>query len=277
MTIVQRRAAVTHLVEAFPTSERRACRLMRLARSRWQHVSRRAPQEALRARLRELATLRPRWGYQRLHILLQREGFAVNHKRVLRLYREEGLAVRRRTKKRVAMPRVPLPTPAGANERWSMDFVTDALADGRAVRCFTLVDDFTRESLAIEVTHSLPALRVLQVLERLARTRGLPRSIVCDNGPEFAGRAMEDRSLAAGLQSCSAASRPRWSNPIGVCPSNQEGTAGPSITRATHSLAGPALGRTSARPPHWLPRTARWLGRSPGRRPFEHRWPCALE
>lgn len=191
MTVEQRRAAVTHLVAQYPTSERRACRLIGLARSRWQHVSRRPVHAALRARLRELAALRPRWGYQRLHILLRREGFAVNHKLVLRLYREEGLAVRRRAKKRVAVVRVPLPRPGGPNERWSMDFVTDALADGRAFRCFTLVDDFTRESLAIEVNHSLPALRVLQVLDRLARTRGLPRSIVCDNGPEFAGRAMD--------------------------------------------------------------------------------------
>lgn len=184
MTVEQRRAAVTHLVGAFPTSERRACRLMRLARSRWQHQSRRPTYEALRARLRELAALRPRWGYQRLYILLRREGFVVNHKLVLRLYREEGLAVRRRATKRVAVARVPLPTPITMNERWSMDFVTDALADGRAFRCFTLVDDFTRESLTIEVSHSLPALRVIQALERLARTRGLPRSIVCDNGPE---------------------------------------------------------------------------------------------
>ena len=191
MTVEQRRAAVTHLVAAFPTSERRACRLLRLARSRWQYVRRRPTHEALRARLRELAALRPRWGYQRLYILLRREGVVVNHKLVLRVYREEGLAVRRRAKKRVAVARVPLPPPITMNERWSMDFVTDALADGRAFRCFTLVDDFTRESLAIEVIHSLPALRVLQVLDRLARTRGLPRSIVCDNGPEFTGRAMD--------------------------------------------------------------------------------------
>lgn len=191
MTVEQRRTAVTHLVAEYPTSQRRACRLLGLARSRWQSVRRRPTHEAVRTRLRELAALRPRWGYQRLHILLRREGFHVNHKLVLRLYREEGLAVRRRTKKRVAVARVPLPRPVRPNERWSMDFVTDALADGRSFRCFTLVDDCTRESLAIEVNHSLPALRVLQVLDRLARTRGLPRSIVCDNGPEFAGRTMD--------------------------------------------------------------------------------------
>ena len=89
------------------------------------------------------------------------------------------------------MTRVPLPTPTEPNERWSMDFVTDALADGRQFRCFNIVDDMTRECPAIEVAHSLPALRIIQVLDRLARTRGLPKSIVCDNGPEFAGHALD--------------------------------------------------------------------------------------
>jgi putative transposase len=108
----------------------------------------------------------------------------MNHKLVLRLYREEGRAVsRRRGEKRVAMPRVPMPSPSKPNERWSMDLVSDALADGRAFRCFTIVDDMTRECPAIEVAHSLPALRIIQVLEWLALTRGLPRSLVCDNGP----------------------------------------------------------------------------------------------
>ncbi len=136
-----------------------------------------------------------------LHILLRREGRLVNHKLVLRLYREEGLAVsrRRKKKKHVSMPRVPMPTPAMPNERWSMDFVTDALADGRQFRCFTIVDDMTRECPAIEVAHSLPALRVIQVLDRLSLTRGLPRSIVCDNGPEFAGRALDLWAHARGV------------------------------------------------------------------------------
>lgn len=154
----------------------------------------------LRTRLRELATAKPRWGYQQLHILLRREGHMVNHKKVLRLYREEGLAVpRRRRKKHVAIARVPLPKPSGRTERWSMDFVSDALFDGRPFRCFTLVDDFTRECVAIEVAHSLPAWRVIPVLERAATERGLPRSIVCDNGPEFAGKAMDRWAYEHGL------------------------------------------------------------------------------
>jgi len=192
VTTTQRRQVVTHLLAAFPTSARRACRLVRLSRSRWQYRSQRRDDASLRARLRDLAALRPRWGYQQLHVLLRREGLKVNHKKVLRLYREEGLAVsRRRRKKHVAIARVPLPKPTARTERWSMDFVSDALADGRSFRCFTLVDDFTRECPAIEVGQSLPAWRITHVLDRVASERGLPRSIVCDNGPEFAGKVMD--------------------------------------------------------------------------------------
>lgn len=116
----------------------------------------------------------------------------MNHKKVLRLYREEGLAVsRRRRKKHVAIARVPLPKPTRRTERWSMDFVSDALFDGRPFRCFTLVDDFTRECPVIDVAHSLPTWRVIHALERVAAVRGLPKSIVCDNGPEFASNAMD--------------------------------------------------------------------------------------
>ncbi len=200
VTTAQRREVVTWLIGSFPTSARRACEVIGLSRSRWHYRTRRPIYDDLRERLRELAALRPKWGYQMLHILLRREGRLVNHKLVLRLYREEGLAVsRRRKKKRVSIPRVPLPAPTIPNERWSMDFVTDALADGRQFRCFTIVDDMTRECPAIEVAHSLPALRVIQVLDRLAMTRGLPRSIVCDNGPEFAGRALDLWAHARGV------------------------------------------------------------------------------
>ena len=204
MTTGQRRRVVTHLLAAFPVSARHACHLVGLSRSRWHHQPTRSTYAELRARLKALAAARPRWGYQRLHLVLRREGYRVNHKLVLRLYREEHLAVRqRRRQKQVAAVRVPRPAPAAANERWSMDFVADAVADGRRFRCFTLVDDCTREALAIEVAGGLPALRVIQVLERVAAERStLPASIVCDNGPsrspcdagqpaEFAGRALD--------------------------------------------------------------------------------------
>jgi len=141
--------------------------------------------------LQTLAVLRPRWGYRRLHLLLRREGYVVNRKLVQRLYREEGLSVRRRKRKRVAVARSPILAPAGPNERWSMDFVSDALGDGRKFRALTIVDDFTRESPAIEVEFSLTGERVARVLERLAATRGLPTTIVCDNGPEFQSLALD--------------------------------------------------------------------------------------
>ena len=192
VTTRQRRQVVTHLLAAFPTSERQACRLVRLSRSGWQYRTHRGDDAVLRQRPRELAAAKPRWGYQQLHVLLRRESHVVNHKKVLRLCREEGLAVlRRRRRKHVATARVPLPKPSRRTERWSMDFVSDAVADGRAFRCFTLVDDFTRECPAIEVAQSLPAWRVVHVLERVAAERGLPTSIVCDNGPEFAGKVLD--------------------------------------------------------------------------------------
>jgi putative transposase len=202
VTTKQRRQVVTHLLAAFPqSSERRACRLVRLSRSRWHYRSRRPDDAVVRTRLRELATAKPRWGYQQLPVLLQREGHVVNHKKVLRLYREEGLAVtRRRRKKHAAIARVPLAKPTGRTERWSMDFVSDALFDGRPFRCFTLVDDFTRECPAIEVAHSLPAWRVVHVLDRLALERGLPRSTVCDNGPEFAGKVLDRWAFDHGVK-----------------------------------------------------------------------------
>jgi putative transposase len=172
-------------------SERRACRLVRQWRSVERYRSRRPEPAGLRERLRALAEQRPRFGYRRLHVMLRREGFAVNRKRVLRIYRLEGLAVRRRRRKRVAMPRQPMPTPLQVNERWSMDYVHDALSDGRTFRCLTLVDDHSREALAIEVDTSLPGRRVIRVLEQLAELRGLPHGIVVDNGPEFAGQALD--------------------------------------------------------------------------------------
>jgi putative transposase len=134
---------------------------------------------------------RRRWGYKRLHVLLRREGFAVNHKRVYRLYREEGLTVRRRKRKRISVPRREKVAPVQPCERWSMDFISDTLWNGRRFRSLTIVDDFTREAAAIEVDTSLPAARVIGVLERLEQERGLPRRIVVDNGPEFAGKALD--------------------------------------------------------------------------------------
>lgn len=202
MTVTQRRQAVTHLLAAFPqSSQRRACRLMALRRSRWQYRARRGDDAALRQRLRALAAAKSRWGYQQLYTLLRREGYVVNHKKVLRLYREEGLAVaHRRHPKRVAGVRVPRPAPTRRTERWSMDFVSDALSAGRGFRCFTLVDDFTRECPAIAVAHAFSAQQVIQVLDRVAAERGLPTTIVCDNGPEFTSHALDQWAAARGVR-----------------------------------------------------------------------------
>ena len=200
VTSEQRRTAVTDAMRAAGISQRRACRFTGFARSSHRYQTVRPPDTALRARLHELAARRRRWGYRQLWRLLRREGQRINRKRVQRVYQEESLQVRRRKRKRrTSVPRTPLPTPTRANERWSMDFVRDTLGDGRVFRAFTIVDDCTRECPGIEVDFSLPAERVVRVLERLAQTRGLPHAIVCDNGPEFAGQVLDEWAHARGV------------------------------------------------------------------------------
>lgn len=192
VTAAKRREVVTHLRIAFALSERRACRLVGLNRSTQQYRARRRPDDALRVRLRELAALKPRYGYFRLHNALRDEGWKDNRKRVYRVYRLEGLGVRRRSRKRLrSEARVPPARPTKVNERWSMDFTHDELATARTFRTLNIIDDFSRESLAIEVDFSLPGERVVRVLENLAVTRGLPTAITVDNGPEFTSRALD--------------------------------------------------------------------------------------
>lgn len=148
-----------------------------------------------------MAALKRRYGYRRIHILLRREGWQTNHKRVWRLYSQAGLSVRKRRRKRIApAERVVRPVATAPNQSWSMDFVSDGLAYGRRFRCLNIVDDYTRECLAIEVDTSLPGLRVAQVLQRLAELRGLPKSITVDNGPEFAGRALDAWAYQVGVK-----------------------------------------------------------------------------
>jgi len=181
--------------ESFAVSERRACGLVEVNRASVRYRRRRADDAALRQRLRELAYERRRFGYRRLHVLLRREGWWVNHKRVYRLYREEGLAVRRgKRRQRAAAERVPLPAPTRANQGWSMDFLQDALAEGRKFRVLTVEDNYTREALAVEVDHSLPGARVVRVLEGLRQQGRKPEWIVTDNGPEFAGWPRSSRA-----------------------------------------------------------------------------------
>jgi putative transposase len=187
-----RREAVTVLMAERDFGVTRACGLAQLSRSLYRYRSRRPDCTTLRERLMAIAAEKRRYGYRRVYLRLRREGWAVNRKRVYRLYREAGLAVRRRKRKRIGpFERKPLPKPLTANLSWSMDFVSDGLADGRRLRCLTIVDDCTRECLAIEVDTSITGTRVKAVLERLAETRGLPNSITVDHGPEFEGQVLD--------------------------------------------------------------------------------------
>ena len=183
------------------TSLRRSCRVIGLSTATWRYQRRTsATNIAVLERLQAHAAVRARFGYRRLHILLEREGLAVNHKRVHRIYQAAGLQVRRRRRKRLTRAeRVPLPAASQRLDRWSMDFTTDTLADGRNFRTLNIVDDFTRECLAIEVDRSLPGLRVARVLDRLHAAVGLPKTIVVDNGPEFAGRTLGAWAYARGV------------------------------------------------------------------------------
>jgi putative transposase len=197
----QKRAVVRYFRTGFRISERRACHLVGVARSSDRYRSQAADQTALRIRLRDLAATRVRYGYRRLHILLRREGWRINHKRVYRLYREEGLGIRvKRRKKLASVPRV-LPPPAQRpQERWSLDFLADGLADGRRFRVLTIVDNVSRVSPALEVGHSLTGERVVAVLERLKRTAGTPERIAIDNGPEFISKALDAWAYRNGVQ-----------------------------------------------------------------------------
>jgi len=155
----------------------------------------------LRHRLRELAAQRRRFGSPRLHVLLKREGLVINHKRTERIYKEEGLALRRkRRRKGTAGARAVIPSPERPNQKWSMDFVADSIVTGRRFRALAIVDDYSRECPAIEVDTSLGGRRVVGVLERLAEIRGLPEIITVDNGPEFAGKALDEWAYRKGIK-----------------------------------------------------------------------------
>jgi putative transposase len=200
VTARERRLVVRQVQAAVGISERRVVRFTGFARSSVRYRCRRDPQEALQVRIRELAGERKRWGYRMIHLLLRREGWAVNRKRVQRLYREEGLAVRRRGKRR----RSEAPRPIRSdlqhrNERWGMDFVSDTLSTGRRFRCLTILDEYDRECVAIHPGHSIPAVEVIRVLEQL-REDGLPAVIVTDNGSEFTSRAFDAWAYSRGVK-----------------------------------------------------------------------------
>jgi putative transposase len=176
----------------FNLSQRRACQLVGLQRCVFLYRSRRSDDVVVRQRLKQLAQLHPRWGYRFLGVLLRREGHHINLKRVLRLYREEGLKLRPKRRKKVfSVQRVQPPETTDINQKWSMDFVSDTLSCGRRFRALCIVDCYSRECLALEVDTSLSGERVVRVLERLRETRGLPQLIQTDNGPEFTGHRLD--------------------------------------------------------------------------------------
>jgi putative transposase len=184
---------VARLRAACGASERRACRALGLPRASHRYASRRDPQVALRVRLRDPAGARSRYGYRRLHALLRREGWKVDHKRTYRLYSEEGLAMRSKEPRRHASSqmRAARPTAEAADRVWAMDFMSDALSDGRRSRALTVVDTFTREGPAARADSRFTGDQVVAALEGLAAERGAPASIRVDNGPEFVGRSLD--------------------------------------------------------------------------------------
>lgn len=201
VTPVAKRQAVAHLVTSHEVSERRACAVLQADRSTVRYRSRRRCDAKLRLRIRELAHERRRFGYRRLLVLLRREGVAMNHKRFRRLYREEGLQVRKRGgRKRAIGTRAPIEMPAGPNVRWSMDFVSDSFTDGRRFRVFAVVDDFTRECLGLVADTSISGARVVRELDEIiARRRAQPETCISDNGTEFTSMAILKWTQEAGV------------------------------------------------------------------------------
>ena len=185
----------------YQVSERRVCEVLRLSRSSCRYLSRADEQAALRIRLRYLAYARVSYGYRRLHVLLEREGWRINHKRVYRLYRLEGLMMRpKRPRRHVsAHRRMERVEAMGPNDGWSMDFMHDELFNGQRIRLLTLVDNYTRESLAIEVDTHLGGHRVVEVLQRISLGRNLPRTIRVDNGPEFISKVLDQWAYLTGV------------------------------------------------------------------------------
>ena len=196
-----RREAAVYVSQAHQMSGRRACQVVVLNRSTYRYKPKPDRNGEVRERLRELAEKRPRWGQRRLHVMLRRAGYLINHKRTERLYRELKLSLRlKKRKKRASGLRIVRPAPTRPNQQWSMDFVWDQLAGGRRLKGFTLGDDFSRENLALKAALSFGGRRVVEVLDRLREEGRMPEVIVCDNGPEFTSRALDEWAYRHGVK-----------------------------------------------------------------------------
>jgi putative transposase len=182
---------VIDMKEHFGRSETRSCTLLGISRSCYRYTSAEKDTE-LKDRLRQLAHEKPRYGSRRLHVLLKKEGLVINHKRTERLYKAEQLGLRmKRRKKLPSSMRSPLPVPTAPNQQWAMDFVHDSIVTGRKFKCLSILDLFSRESLFVYVGTSIPSRVVVDVLDRLCETRGVTKSIITDNGPEFTSKAIQ--------------------------------------------------------------------------------------
>ncbi len=181
---------VTHLVEHYHLSERESCNLVGLSRTAYRYKTKPKGDQALRKRLKTLAYEHSRYGYLLLHGLLKAEGLVINKKRTYRIYTEERLQVRTKKRKKLQRSRLPMEVPSAPNQRWSMDFVSDQLSNGRRFRVLNVVDDYSRELVGQLVSVSISGHRVARFLNQLGDQRSLPPLIVCDNGPEFTSKAM---------------------------------------------------------------------------------------
>jgi putative transposase len=190
---MRKRELIDDLQSKYAVGVTQACAVMMLSRSLYHYRSKRPPQTELIARIKEIAATRVRYGYQRIHVLLRREGWRINVKRVYRLYKQEGLSLyqRRPKRHRSALQRQPVEAAQAINTCWAMDFVSDQLYDGRKLRALTLLDAYTRESLAIFVDQAIRGGDVVSVLERICVQRSLPERISVDNGPEFISKALD--------------------------------------------------------------------------------------
>ena len=191
MTPGAKRQAVDHLCKAHGVSQRRACAVMQVDRSTVRYQSKRPDDKQLREEIKLVAKERRRFGYRRIQVMLERKGIFMNHKKLRRIYAEEKLQVRRRGgRKRALGTRKPMVLPDGPNQRWSLDFVNDAFTDGRRFRILTVIDDYTRENLALVADTSISGSRVSRELGRIIMDRGSPTTIVSDNGTEFTSMAI---------------------------------------------------------------------------------------
>lgn len=192
-----------YIIESFGLSLRRVCSLIDIWRTSFAYKPKeKNPDEAvIRARLKEHAQKRRRFGCPRLHVMLRRDGFIINHKRTERLYKEEGLSLRvKRRKKMASTLRVEVPRPTHKNHIWSMDFMKDALSDGRKLKVLPIVDEYTKKCFRIEVDTSITGARVVRILNEIAPKEGLPEIIIIDNGPEFIGRALDEWAYRRGVK-----------------------------------------------------------------------------